>query len=120
MVVGLLLARRIRKLRKERGLTQKEVAEKLGTTLHEYRRLENANRLITLQEVYKLSQVFDVHYREITDINVDLYNQKRFLSILLVEGNPSPDDREKIEEVIRIIDHFAAQERLYRRMAGEN
>lgn len=113
-----LLARRIRELRKKRGLTQEEVARKLGISRQAYIRLEAGNRNISLREVYELAKIFEVDFRQITDVGPQAGDDVPSLVAMCRNENLSDDAEECIKKVQDILEHFAAQERLYLRMTG--
>jgi len=45
-------------LRKQKGLTQKDMAEKLGITPHTYRNKELGYTFFNLKEMFKISDLF--------------------------------------------------------------
>lgn len=51
---------RIRELRKKHGLTQVELAQKIGTTAQTVQRLETANMTVSTDWLEKFAKVFDV------------------------------------------------------------
>lgn len=50
----------IKAARVNKGLTQAQVAEKMGISIPSYARIENAPDLTTLGRLRKLAQIFDV------------------------------------------------------------
>lgn len=64
------MATKLQEIRKTRGFTQKELAEKTGMNLITLRRYENGDRNINLAAaltVWKLSQVLECGIEELLD-----------------------------------------------------
>ena len=59
------MLRRLKGLRVEKGLTQKEMASLIGMPSSSYSRKENGDNQFTLQEAYKISQVLEKTVDEI-------------------------------------------------------
>ncbi len=59
------VSRRIREMREIAGISQKEMAEKTGVTLEEYKKYENADSDFPFSFIHKCSLVFDI---DLTDI----------------------------------------------------
>ena len=59
------LSKNLKLLRKEVGLTQKQVAEKLGITYQSYQAYELGITVPTLQNFIRLAKIFDVSYEEL-------------------------------------------------------
>lgn len=66
-VISMTEGERIRTIRKEKGMTQKEVAEKLGITIGAYSHYETGKRAIDVITVKKLSAIFGVSGDELID-----------------------------------------------------
>jgi len=60
MSLGSIVAKNIRALRLEVGLSQKDLADKTGLTVRYISRLENTSPNITLEVIEKLAQGLDV------------------------------------------------------------
>jgi len=54
------MCRRLRVLREEKALTQRDVAEKLGISQAAYSRLEKGEVEVSLNKLIKLSEVYGV------------------------------------------------------------
>ncbi|MBR2613995.1 MAG: helix-turn-helix transcriptional regulator [Clostridia bacterium] len=61
----LYLSKNLKELRKEMGLTQKEVAIELGITYQSYQAYELGITIPTLQNFIKLAKLFEVPYEEL-------------------------------------------------------
>lgn len=61
--IHIAFAIKIKKIRAQKGLTQKDVADKLGIGWASYQRIENPRRTNpTLSTIHRLEQVFDVSF----------------------------------------------------------
>jgi transcriptional regulator with XRE-family HTH domain len=60
---------RIRKIRKSKGLTQLDVAEKLNITASAYGQIERNAEHCTSETLFKLSQVLDVSINFLLDLD---------------------------------------------------
>ena len=67
---------RIRKLREASGMSQLELAEKLGIANSTLSLIERGNQFATLETLYKASQIFGCEVRELVDDQTDR-KQKR-------------------------------------------
>ena len=80
---------RIRALREEIGLSQEELAKRLGVSRPTVSQIENSERKITAEELYKLSKIFNISLD-------DLISQDK-IEVILEKGKSR-----KTEERIRI------------------
>ncbi|MBM3484049.1 MAG: helix-turn-helix transcriptional regulator, partial [Alphaproteobacteria bacterium] len=55
-----MVGQRVRRLRRERGLTQAQMAERLGVSTSYLNLIERNQRPVTVQFLLKLGQVFDI------------------------------------------------------------
>lgn len=62
------LGNMIRTYRKKRGLTQKEVADRIGVTMQHYSRLERGQYLPGLETFFKLSEILDLNLLNLKQI----------------------------------------------------
>jgi len=62
-----LLGNKLRRLRQERELTQKQMAERLGISASYLNLIEHDERPVTVSLLLKLGQVFDVDLQELSD-----------------------------------------------------
>jgi transcriptional regulator with XRE-family HTH domain len=78
-----LVASRLREIRKKKNILQRHVAAGLGMTENAYSRIENGPTQITLNYLYKLSEILEEPVTELLDIkaqNIANNNQNLFLS----------------------------------------
>ncbi|MEK4263687.1 helix-turn-helix transcriptional regulator [Paenibacillus sp. FSL L8-0499] len=55
-------------LRKKKGMSQDQMAQKLGMTVHGYRKIEQGSRRMTLELAIKIKGIVDVaHIEDILD-----------------------------------------------------
>lgn len=59
----------LKRARKEKGLTQQEVADRLGIDIRYYKSLESGERLGSIQLWDKLEDLFRVHQRKLREIS---------------------------------------------------
>jgi predicted transcriptional regulator/DNA-binding XRE family transcriptional regulator len=62
-----LLGNKLRRLRRERELTQKQMAERLGISASYLNLIEHDERPVTVSLLLKLGQVFDIDLQELSD-----------------------------------------------------
>ncbi len=62
-----LLAEKIQKFRRERGMTQEELSEKIGRNSSYIAYVETNRRGVSLPVVYKLARVLKVRLRDLFD-----------------------------------------------------
>ena len=84
------LAKRIKALRRETGLSQQDIAKRLGVSRPTISQIENGERKITAEELYKLAEIFNVS-------SDDILNPEKSIEVILEKGK-----RKKKEEEIRI------------------
>ncbi len=70
------IAGKVKKLRIERGFSQREVAEKLGIRQPNYGKIENGETPITVEKLEVLAEVFDVKISNFFDQESNSYIQK--------------------------------------------
>ncbi|MGO9709718.1 MAG: helix-turn-helix transcriptional regulator [Polyangiaceae bacterium] len=61
------MGRRLSELRRHRGWTQAELAERLGVTLRDYQAIEGGRRNVTMRTLVVLASTFDVPLRTLFD-----------------------------------------------------
>ncbi|MEQ8693830.1 MAG: helix-turn-helix transcriptional regulator [Gammaproteobacteria bacterium] len=96
------LAHGIRFLRKQEGLTQEALAERLGIDVRQYRRFEGGYSRLSLDHVVQLSRIFGVSVDDLLQIN----HQDPFDTYLLVysiRSLKSPIARHLVHDVIKVV-----------------
>lgn len=106
------IAANLRRLRKLKNLTQKEIALSVGVPQGQYSRIENAKVEPTLSTLDKLAEALDVPLAELvrqdggaleTELNLPLLEKVRLLDEL---------ETEEREALIRVIDMALGRKRL--------
>ena len=59
----------LKKARQDAGLTQKQVAERLGIHERYYKALESGERLGGIEHWDKLEDIFNIHHRKLREIS---------------------------------------------------
>lgn len=70
--VGKALRRRLKELRLNTGLSQREVASKLGISRSAYSQIETGERKVCAEELFKLSEVFNVGVNDLMDLETEI------------------------------------------------
>ena len=91
------LADEVLMLRKQRGLTQKELAEKVGTTQAVVSRLENASVKPSLETILKIAQALDAA------VDVRLIPLE---TIRKETDGPTQEDKQKEQDALKGIVYF--------------
>ncbi len=81
------LAKRIKALREETGLSQQELAKLLGISRPTISQIENDERKITAEELKKLSDIFNVS-------SDDILNQEKSIKVVLEKGKSKKEEKE--------------------------
>jgi len=115
----MLIGQRIKSLRKERGWSQGELAQRLGTDARQISRYENSRMTPSAEAVVKIARVFDVSTdyllvedaarRPLIGENRELLERLQGMEAL------SKEDRDSI---VRIIDALLAKNKLKELVAG--
>ena len=95
----------IKKLREQKGLLQKQVAEELGIGNSNYSKIENGVREITVKELQKLSKLFDMSLDQIVNFDGDIPEEvtlqdKSNMEQLNLINQLDDEDRDTVFKVI--------------------
>ncbi len=107
-----IISQRIKAFRIERGMSQEDVAVKLGMSRQRFSRIESNQVPITFKSIEQLADVFGITTKEITKAPV----KKKSLKVLFRENNVQGASDEVIERIQTILDYMNAHERLYYKM----
>lgn len=88
---------RLRAARKMNGLTQTELAEKLGITQKSYQRMESGNHDLKMSTIYKICQTLNVSADWLMGLNVNIQDKADNLL-------SKTDKRKKFEEILNVLD----------------
>lgn len=106
-----LLGGKLRDLREERGLTQEQIAGKLGMSRQKYARIENGVSDITLEVLTKVAKIFGVSVSGITGI----LDKEPVVAYRRSDGGQG-----SIDTVYAMLDLFYANKHAYEKVhAGE-
>lgn len=97
------IAKNLAQLRKDKHLTQEQMAEKLAMSKNGYGKLERGESKITVEHLQNIANVFNI------DI-VDLLKEERDFSLLIGDNhgnyaNKYYDNAQEVEKLQLIIDH---------------
>ena len=106
--VDILLGSRIKELRAGKGYTQEQAAEKLGTSLQEYARIENGGTSITLEILAKVSRALDVTVGDITRVLGETPE--------VAYRSGEDIDEASSEKIFEMLDLFYANKHLYMKL----
>lgn len=75
----MLLAKRIKEIRRSKGFTQKDMADKLGISQPAYSHYEHEAANCTFGTVMKIAEILGVSIPFLTDIYSDIYEEDLWL-----------------------------------------
>jgi transcriptional regulator with XRE-family HTH domain len=119
---------RLRELRKERGLTQAELARQIGIQQSDLSRMEKGEYRVSLDNLFKILGVFDLDLADFFGEQQDTTAQERQplsrqdMKILHLLRELSPEGRAEVQEFLEFKLRKERQERrsLGARRSGEN
>lgn len=109
MDINSLTALKIRSVRKEKGFSQIDIAQKIGLSQSAYGRIENAEVNIILNDLEKISQALECPINELLQQKSNVQNLENSRALQLGQDNnqfsltinvSSKEDLDKIIEVI--------------------
>jgi transcriptional regulator with XRE-family HTH domain len=99
-------------LRKEAGMTQQQLAEKIGISRSALVKIENSQRAISIEEGDAISKALGISIDTLMNID-DKQNEKTFVMAFKAKGMTS-DNIEEIARYELLFDAFITQEQIYR------
>jgi transcriptional regulator with XRE-family HTH domain len=119
---------RLRRLRKERGLTQAELARQIGIQQSDLSRMEKGEYRVSLDNLFKILAVFDLDLADFFadgGASADLKRQplsREDMKVLHLLRELSPEGRAEVQEFLEFKLRKERQERrsLGNRRSGEN
>lgn len=95
-----LVGQRIRQLRKDRSLTQAELASKIGIQQSDLCRMETGEYKVSLESLFKILKIFDMNVAEFFDVTAtgDLAAEEH--ELISVYRALSPAAREQVRQFI--------------------
>ncbi len=119
---------RLRRLRKERGLTQAELARQIGIQQSDLSRMEQGEYRVSLDNLFKILAVFDLDLadffreKQVTAGQRSLPLSRQDMKVLHLLRELSPEGRAEVQEFLEFKLRKERQERrsLGNRRSGEN
>jgi transcriptional regulator with XRE-family HTH domain len=119
---------RLRRLRKERGLTQAELARQIGIQQSDLSRMEKGEYRVSLDNLFKILGVFDLDLADFFGDQQSTSDQERLplsrqdMKVLHLLRELSPEGRAEVQEFLEFKLRKERQERrsLKARRTGEN
>ena len=98
----------LRKIRKESGMTMKDLAERIGVSESAISQYENGKRQPGYETLIELSKIFDVSTDYILGIedNADISMSESELDLIKTYKAAKQSDKEHIKALIKAIDKF--------------
>lgn len=106
------IAKVIKELRIERGISQEELAKNLGMTRQRYSRIESNQISITFKLIEKIAEYYKIPTNEITKVS----QEKKSIEVLFRENLVFENSNEVIEKIKNILEYINAHEKLYYKM----
>lgn len=95
------LGKKIRELRKNKGLSQEQLAERLDIAINTLSNIERGNSFMTSSTLEKISKIFEVSYSELFNF-IENKDSKYLYDLILTRLNLIRDNYEKLS----ILDKF--------------
>jgi transcriptional regulator with XRE-family HTH domain len=116
------LAENIKKIRKKKGWSQKELGEMIGSHLSHINRIETGKQNPSLEVLIKLADALEVSIdglvrgseEDFKEIRIEDKNMAERIKLL---NTMDPEDR---KAVIRVIDAMLTKKKILRIVSGEN
>ncbi|HPL98749.1 MAG TPA: helix-turn-helix transcriptional regulator [Bacillota bacterium] len=107
------IGEKISKLRKEAGLTQAQLAEKIGISRPSLVKIENSQRAISLEEGDAISRVLGISIYSLLDEEGKQSEEKSFAKAFKAKGM-TDDNLAEIAKFELLFDALITQEQIYR------
>ena len=107
------LANNIKKLREDKGLRQKEVANALDIGYSNYNKIENGNREISVKELQRLAEFYNINVDQVINLDGDLPKE------IVIEDKQAQEqlklmqelDEEERSMIFKMIDSFLTKKK---------
>ena len=107
------IGEKISKLRKEAGLTQAQLAEKIGISRPSLVKIENSQRAISLEEGDAISRVLGISIYRLLDEEGKQSEEKSFAKAFKAKGM-TDDNLAEIAKFELLFDALITKEQIYR------
>ena len=96
------IAKSIRFLRRQAGLTQDTIAERLGVDPRQYRRYEGGYSRLSIDQLVTLAETFEVSVDDLLKIN---HNDRfdTYMLVYAIKSLRSPVSRHLVRDMIKIV-----------------
>lgn len=108
------LGHRISELRKELKLTQADLAMKIGVSRPVMVKIENAQRVVSLDEGEKISRVFGISIDTLLDYKKTIIEEQSFVIAFKSKGNITLKQEKEIKRFELLFDALCTQEIIYK------
>lgn len=109
------IGKKIKNIRLERGISQDDIAARLGMSRQRFARIENGQDDISFVNLQKIAEYFSVPTNVVTTDD-----EEKDLVLLFREKESSSNVEESVEKIVDILKTFHAHEKLYYRMKEKN
>lgn len=108
------LGHRIASLRKERELTQEDLAKKIGISRPVMVKIENAQRVISIDEGTLISSALGININTLINFDKSESDEKSFVKAFKSKGQCSLKQEKEILRFELLFDALCTQEEIYR------
>lgn len=100
-----MFTQNLKELRLSFGLTQKEMADEIGTSQQAYGRLENGINSPTLRTIEKIAELFDVPISKLVSNNT--IQIEDILNAEYIDFNGTPLSQREVDDLKSLVDDYA-------------
>ncbi|WP_161980080.1 helix-turn-helix domain-containing protein [Streptococcus sp. S784/96/1] len=100
-----MFTQNLKELRLSFGLTQKEMADEIGTSQQAYGRLENGINSPTLRTIEKIAELFDIPISTLVSSNT--IQVEDILNAEYINFNGNPLSQREVDDLKSIVDNYA-------------
>ena len=108
------LGHRIASLRKERKMTQQELADLVGISRPVMVKIENAQRIVSLEEGDEISKALGLSIDTLLDYDKIENEERSFVKAFKSKGRCSEQQEKEIRKFEMLFDALCIQEAIYR------
>ena len=69
--------KKLKNLRRQKKYTQAYIADRLGVTTRAYSKIENGETNLTIEKLYRITDILDVHLSHLFDSDIVIKNNSR-------------------------------------------
>jgi transcriptional regulator with XRE-family HTH domain len=107
-----MLHKRLQTLRKQKGLSQKDMADKLHKSPSAYSRMESGDSKITLDELPTIAEIFGCSVNDLLqELTIQQNNEHVYVQHVQAQNNGSGEIVKQVEVLVKqVIDHQTKSE----------